>query len=75
MSLFLKPKLGGGPVAIAICDRCQKKHHYVDLKPDPDSPGMRVCEACRDQPDPYKKPPRQPENITLRYPRPEKDLE
>lgn len=75
MSLFLKPRRGGSSVAVAICDRCQMKKHYDDLKPDRENPGMRVCNACNDSPDPYKKPPRQPEVITLRYPRPEKDLE
>lgn len=74
MTLFLKPRTGGS-VAIAVCDRCGMKHHYDDLKPDRDSPGLRVCAKCNDSPDPYKKPPRQPEIITLRYPRPEKELE
>lgn len=74
MSRFLKT-IGRQHVAIAICDRCQMKKAYDDLKPDLENHGMRVCDPCRDQPDPYKQPPRQPEIITLRYPRPEKDIE
>lgn len=60
-------------VAIAFCDRCQQKKKYVELKPDRDNPGMRVCDPCNDNPDPYKGPQRKTENISLRYPRPEKE--
>lgn len=74
MPLFLNT-IGNRSVAIAICDRCKFKFPYDSLKPDRDNPGMRVCDPCNDSPDPYKKPPRKPENITLRYPRPEEDLE
>lgn len=73
MALFLNT-LGKSSVAIAICDRCKMKKPYVDLSPDRDNPAMRVCAPCNDQPDPYKRPQRQPEVITLRYPRPEEDL-
>jgi len=64
----------GGILAVAICDRCCKKFNYVDLRPDNDSPGLRVCAGCCDERDPYKLPARQTENITLRYPRPEVQL-
>lgn len=74
MPLFINT-IGNRTLAVGICDRCKKKHAYDDLKPDRDNPGMRVCEKCNDAPDPYKQPPRQPETITLRYPRPEEDLE
>jgi len=60
-----------GNCAIAICDRCRMKHYYSDLKPDPNSPGLRVCEKCRDVKDPYRFPARKTENISLKYPRPD----
>lgn len=67
--------VGEPVVAIAYCDRCGRKFKYVDLHPDRNNPGLRVCDADNDMLDPYKLPPRQTENITLRYPRPEKEQE
>lgn len=75
MSLYLPVKAGGGTVAIAICGRCRQKHYYDELQPDPNIPGLRVCGGCKDVKDPYKLPPKQPEVITLRYPRPDDELE
>ena len=60
-----------GSVAIGICDRCQRKFPYKDLMPDGNSPGLRVCAADRDQKDPWRLPPIQPDAIILRYPRPD----
>ena len=50
------------------------KVNYVDLRPDGNSPGLRVCSKCRDVKDPYKLPARKTENISLRYPRPDEEL-
>lgn len=61
--------------AVAICDRCRTKVPYEDLHPDDDNKSLRVCDKCNDQRDPYKLPQRRPEKITLRYPRPEEELE
>lgn len=48
------------------------KKAYVDLQPDPNFPGLRVCnEGCRDQYDPYRLPARQTERINLRFARPD----
>jgi hypothetical protein len=48
------------------------KRAYTALGPDPNFPGLRVCdEGCRDQRDPYRQPARQPEKIALRFPRPD----
>jgi hypothetical protein len=48
------------------------KRAYVDLGPDPNFPGLRVCnEGCRDQYDPYRLPARQTERINLRFARPD----
>ncbi|NBX33043.1 MAG: hypothetical protein EBR07_10000 [Planctomycetes bacterium] len=41
------------------------------LLPDPNSPGLLVCEKDRDQYDPYRLPARQPDNILLPFTRPD----
>lgn len=63
--------LATGDLSIAICDRCKFKYPYLQLRADGDKPGLRVCEKCWDQRDPYRLPPRQPEAIALRFPRPD----
>lgn len=72
MPLYLPPRTD--IAAIAVCDRCKMKVNYVDLRPDGNSPGLRVCSKCRDVKDPYKLPARKTENISLRYPRPDEEL-
>lgn len=63
---------GKASLAIAVCDRCKMKKAYVDLGPDPNFPGLRVCnDGCRDQYDPYRLPARQTERINLRFARPD----
>src|SRR3972149_580372 len=63
-----------GDLAIAICDRCKFKFKYLELSPDRDKPGLRVCDECNDVRDPYRLPPRQPEPFTLRHPRPDESI-
>lgn len=67
-----------GRLSIGICDRCKTKRAYQDLVPDGDRPGLRVCRPgvgdCRDQKDPWKKPPKQPEAVAVRFPRPDSDI-
>jgi hypothetical protein len=59
-------------VAIAICDRCKMKRAFVQLGPDPNFPGLRVCDqGCMDTLDPYRLAARQTERINLRFPRPD----
>ena len=58
-------------LSVAICDRCSRKFAYVDLMPDPNFPGMRVCKEDLDQFDPWRLPAIQTENIALRFPRPD----
>jgi len=60
--------------AIAICGRCRKKMYLSDLRSDPNVPGLRVCRECTDVYDPYRKAPRQPDNIVLNNPRPDETL-
>ena len=74
MALYLPVKTGGTS-AIAVCDRCHKKAYYDDLVPDGNSPGLRVHMDCRDVKDPYRYPARKTEVISLRFPRPDSDLE
>ena len=67
--------LGNTVLSIAICDRCKMKRAYTQLGPDPNFPGLRVCDqGCSDQRDPYMQPARQPEKISLRFPRPDADI-
>ena len=70
MGLFYDPR-GKSSFGIGICDRCQRKFSIDDLMSDPNSPGLRVCEADRDDFDPYRLAARQPENITLPFVRPD----
>jgi hypothetical protein len=51
------------------------KRAYVELGPDPNFPGLKVCDhGCKDQFDPYRLPARQPEKIALRFPRPDVNI-
>lgn len=63
---------GLSSLAIAVCDRCKMKRALVNLAPDSNFPGLRVCnEGCRDNLDPYRLPARKTERINLRFPRPD----
>ena len=71
MPKFLDTR-GLSNLAIAVCDRCKMKKPLVNLRPDPNFPGLRVCgDGCADQFDPYRLPARQTERINLRFPRPD----
>ena len=70
MSVYIDTR-GNSVLSVAICDRCSRKFAYVDLMPDPNFPGMRVCKDDKDDFDPWRLPARQTENITLRFPRPD----
>lgn len=63
---------GNASIAIFICDRCKMKRAIVEAMPDPNFPGLKVCQqGCADQIDPYRLPARKTERITLRFPRPD----
>jgi hypothetical protein len=48
------------------------KRAFVQLGPDPNFPGLRVCDqGCADTLDPYRLAARQTERINLRFPRPD----
>jgi hypothetical protein len=63
---------GNASIAIFICDRCRMKRAIVEAMPDPNFPGLKVCQqGCADQKDPYRLPARKTERITLQFPRPD----
>jgi hypothetical protein len=73
VSVFLDTR-GNSSLAVGICGRCSRKFPIGDLQPDLNYPGLMVCEADRDNFDPYRLPARQTENIALRYARPDTPL-
>lgn len=73
MSLYLPPKKSGSS-AVAICGRCSSKVYHDDLVEDPNNK-LWVCKECKDILDPWRKPPRRAEKISLQHPRPDTDLE
>jgi len=67
--------LGNNVLSIAICDRCKMKRAYSEIIHDGNIPALRVCRnGCSDSFDPYRLPARQPEKITIRFPRPDADV-
>lgn len=50
------------------------KKSYAELSSDPNVPELRVCRDCKDQLDPYRLAPRQPDAFILRKPRPDLPL-
>jgi len=73
MSIWLDTR-GRSTLGIAVCARCSRKMSIDELFSDPNSPGLRVCREDLDQLDPYRLPPRQPDNITLPFVRPDLPL-
>ena len=67
---FLDPT-GQSTYGIGICGRCSRKMFLAELMPDPNYPGLMVCEADRDQYDPYRLAPRAPDKIVLPFNRPD----
>jgi hypothetical protein len=71
MPRFLDTR-GNAVIAIFICDRCRMKRPIIEAMPDPNFPGLKVCQQnCADEKDPYRLPARKTERITLQYPRPD----
>lgn len=73
MPMYLDTR-GDGKVAIAICSRCSCKFPYTALSPDPNYPGLLVCDDDLDELDPWRLPARETENISLDHPRPDLTL-
>jgi len=63
---------GNASLAVFICDRCKMKRPMDEQRSDGNLPGVKVCnQGCSDNFDPYRLAPRQPERISLRFPRPD----
>jgi len=73
MPVFLDTR-GKSTLAIGICGRCSRKFSLDDLYSDPNYSGLKVCKDDRDQYDPYRLPARQPEQIALKFARPDTPL-
>ena len=65
---------GMSKIASAVCDRCKMSMPYMNLRPDPNAPGVFACQECVDLYDPWRLPPRYPEDISLEHPRPDTPL-
>jgi len=74
MSYWLDPT-GRTTFGIALCARCSRKMFLDQLYPDPNSPGLMVCEEDRDVLDPYRLAPRPDDQITLPFVRPDVSLD
>jgi len=71
MPRFLDTR-GNALIAVFVCDRCRMKRPIIEAMPDPNFPGLKVCQRdCADQKDPYRLPARKTERISLQYPRPD----
>lgn len=70
MPVYLNTR-GRTTLGIGICGRCSRKFSLDDLYSDPNSPGLMVCAADRDEYDPYRLPARQPDNVLLPFLRPD----
>jgi len=56
---------------IGICARCSRKMLLSELQPDPNYPNLMVCDADRDDYDPYRLAPRTEDKIILPFNRPD----
>jgi hypothetical protein len=70
MPVFLDTR-GRATLGIGLCDRCKRKMSLLELYPDPNTPGLKVCKEDLDVYDPWRLPARMPENISLMFVRPE----
>jgi hypothetical protein len=57
--------------AVGVCDRCSRTFILDELIEDGNLPGLRVCREDWDELDPYRLPPRQPDNLNLPFVRPD----
>lgn len=73
MSLYLNTR-GRRTLGIGVCARCQRKFSIEELFDDPNAEGLKVCEKDRDALDPYRLPPREPDDTQLDFVRPDEPL-
>lgn len=74
MPKFLDTR-GQPTLGVGTCDRCKRKFPLAKLGPDPNSPGLRVCAADRDNFDPWRLPAPPPDQIVLPFVRPDEPLD
>jgi hypothetical protein len=65
---------GNQVLGVGECDRCHFTFPLLELYPDPNSPGLRVCKDDLDQFDPYRLPPPVPDKFNLPFTRPDATL-
>ena len=65
---------GNSTLGIGICGRCNRKFPLGALEDDPNTPGLKVCAADKDQYDPYRLPARPPDHINLPFVRPDQSI-
>lgn len=73
MPIFLDTT-GEPTLGIGLCARCSRKMPLAQLHPDPNSPGLMVCDDDRDDYDPYRLPARPADNLKLPFTRPDVPL-
>lgn len=73
MPVFLNT-LGEPTLGIGICDRCKRKFPLAQLKPDRNTPGLRVCDADNDEFDPWRLPALQDDRLILPFVRPDEPI-
>lgn len=71
---FFNPR-GRSTYGIGVCARCNIVHSLDDLVEDPNYPGLRVCAKDADEYDPYRLPPREPDQVNLLFTRPDVPLD
>jgi len=74
MSVYLDPQ-GQPTFGIGICGRCSIKFLLSELSPDPNFPGLMVCQYDRDELDPYLLPVPPPDQIVLPFNRPDRNID
>jgi len=64
---------GRSSYGIGLCARCGLKFPLDELVDDPNYPGLKVCMKNDDvdEYDPYRLPPREPDNTVLEFVRPD----
>jgi len=58
-------------IALGRCDRCHFKFYLDQLGPDRNTPGLKVCDRCNDEFDPYRLPAPPADDVTLPFYRPD----
>jgi len=74
MPIFLDTS-GNSSLAVALCSRCSRKFPIGELRSDPNAPGLMCCKDDIDLFDPWRLAARGPDQIALRFARPDTSLD